>query len=104
MAPKLPHWEDIAPYWEEYHNHHTNSTKSDIIHISKGLVPFWDDYLINRRFSDVELSVNKPVLKEVIHEFTNPLDGQDPGYFNVIKEDGFYRMYYGAYYGGVSRT
>ncbi|MBE6541950.1 MAG: hypothetical protein E7672_05840 [Ruminococcaceae bacterium] len=103
MVQKTKHWEDIAPFWSEYASYHTNNTRSDIIHISKGLVPFWDDYLINTRFSDVELSVNKPELRDVVFEFDGAEDGENPGYFNIIKEEGFYRMYYGTYVDDTAR-
>ncbi|MBE6541655.1 MAG: hypothetical protein E7672_04335 [Ruminococcaceae bacterium] len=70
---------------------HANS--DNVIHLTEGLVPFWDDYLINTRYTDAELSSNKPEKRDVVAMFDKYWDG-NPGYFHVIKDDDKYRMYY----------
>lgn len=65
-----------------------------MIHITKGLVPFWDDSLIEHRFTDAVLSVNQPVKTDAVMEFDQPWDGNANDFFTIVKDDGFYRMYY----------
>ncbi len=65
-----------------------------MIHIAKGLVPFWDDYMIDRRFTDAVLSVNRPVKTDVVMVCDRPWDGNSNDFFTILKDDGFYRMYY----------
>ena len=64
-----------------------------ILH-EKGLVPFWDDHLINHRFTTAELSVNKPEKAGVVLTFDQPWEGNATDFFTIIRDDGFYRMYY----------
>ncbi len=68
-----------------------------MIHIEKGLVPFWDDYMINHRFTTAELSVNKPVKTDVVLECNKPWDSNANDFFTIINDDGLYRMYYEAW-------
>ena len=65
-----------------------------MIHIEKGLVPFWDDYLIDTRFSTAELSVNKPEKAGVSITFDDPWEGNGTDFYTVVPDDGFYRLYY----------
>lgn len=65
-----------------------------MIKIEKGLVPFWDDYMIDRQNTDAVLSVNKPEKKDVVMLFDQPWDGDSNDFFTIVKDDGFYRMYY----------
>ena len=63
----------------------------------KGLIPFWDDHLIDTRFSTAELSVNKPHKVGKVITFDQPLEGNGTDFFTVVKEDDFYRLYYEAW-------
>ena len=65
-----------------------------MIHVTKGLVPFWDDHMIDHRFTDAVLSVNKPVKTDSVMVFDQPWDGNANDFFTIVKDDGFYRMYY----------
>ena len=65
-----------------------------MIHVTKGLVPFWDDYMIDHRFTTAELSVNRPVKTDSVMTFDQPWDGNANDFFTILKDDGFYRMYY----------
>ena len=68
-----------------------------MIHQEKGLVPFWDDYMIDKEATTATLSVNKPTKTDVVMRFDNAWDGDGNDFFTIIKEDGFYRMYYEAW-------
>ena len=63
-------------------------------HLTKGLVPFWDDFLIDRRFTTAELSVNHPVKTDISMVCDQPWEGNATDFFTIVKDDGFYRMYY----------
>jgi hypothetical protein len=65
-----------------------------MLHIEKGLVPFWDDTLIDGRFTDAELSVCRPEKKEVVMVCDREWEGDSTDFFTILKDDGFYRMYY----------
>ena len=65
-----------------------------MIKITKGLVPFWDDYIIDHEFTTAKLSVNSPSKRGVVMTFDKPWDGNGNDYFSIIKDDGIYRMYY----------
>lgn len=68
-----------------------------MIHISKGLEPLWDDYLIDVKFTDAELVANKPERVGTIMKFDEPWEGGCTDFFHVIKDDDIYRMYYLAW-------
>ena len=65
-----------------------------MLHITKGLVPFWDDYMIDFRFTDAVLSVNQPTKADVAMVCDLPWEGNATDFFTIVKDDGFYRMYY----------
>lgn len=65
-----------------------------MMHIEKGLVPFWDDYLIDVEKSDAVLSVNKPQKRDVVLVCDQPWEGNGTDFFTIINDDGLYRMYY----------
>ena len=46
-----------------------------MLHIQKGLVPFWDDYMIDFRFTDAVLSVNQPTKADVAMVCDLPWEG-----------------------------
>ena len=54
-----------------------------MIHIEKGLVPFWDDHLIDTRFSTAELSVNKPEKAGISITFDNPWEGSGTDFYTI---------------------
>ncbi|MBQ8743341.1 MAG: hypothetical protein IJZ03_08240 [Clostridia bacterium] len=62
-----------------------------------GLFPFWDDSLIDRRFTDADLSVNRLEKKELVLTFDSPWEGNCTDFFTVIKDGDLYRMYYEAW-------
>lgn len=65
-----------------------------MIHISKGLEPLWDTYLIDSRFTDAELSGNRPEKRGTVFCCDKPWEGRASGYFSILKDDDIYRMYY----------
>ncbi len=64
------------------------------MHLTKGLYPFWDDYMVDTRFTDAVLSVNRPDRVGNVFKTDAPWEGNNSDFFSIIKEDGFYRMYY----------
>ncbi len=65
--------------------------------VTAGLVPFWDDSLIDRGRTDAVLSVNRPTKADVVMTFDRPWDGNADNFFSIVRDDGFYRMYYEAW-------
>ena len=65
-----------------------------MVNLKKGLVPFWDDYLIDVRYTDAVLSVNKPQKRDIVMVFDKPWEGNATDFFTIFKDNGFYRMYY----------
>ena len=65
-----------------------------MLHLEKGLVPFWDDVLIDWRSTDAELSVNRPERREVVMVFDRPWEGNATDFFTILEGGGLYRMYY----------
>ncbi len=68
-----------------------------MIHLTKGLIPFWDDYLIDTDISSANLSANKPQKRDVVMVCDKPWEGNATDFFTVINDDGLYRMYYEAW-------
>jgi len=65
-----------------------------MIQLTKGLIPFWDDYLIDSRFTDAVLSVNRPVKTDSVMKFDLPWEEDASSCFNIIKDGDIYRLYY----------
>lgn len=65
-----------------------------MIHIENGLVPFWDDYLIDEELTTATLSVNAPQKRDVVMVCDKPWEGNATDFFTIINDDGLYRMYY----------
>ncbi len=65
-----------------------------MIRLTKGLVPFWDDYLIDRRFTNTVLSVNRPVKTDSVMTFDMPWEDDASSCFNIIRDGDRYRLYY----------
>jgi hypothetical protein len=59
-----------------------------------GLVPFWDDSMIDARYTDATLSVNPLQRREPVMRFDKPWEGRSTCYFNIIRDGDLYRMYY----------
>ena len=62
-----------------------------------GLVPFWNDYIIDTRLTNATVSANKPERRDTVMVCDKPWEGNGTDYFTIIKDDGFYRMYYEAW-------
>lgn len=67
------------------------------MHLTRGLVPFWDDMMIDWRFTDATLSVNKPQKADVAFVCNASWEGNATDFFTVIRDDGKYRLYYEAW-------
>ena len=65
-----------------------------MINVKKGLVPFWDDYLIDTRFTDATLSANKPEKRDIVMVCDQPWEGNGTDFFCILKDGDIYRMYY----------
>ena len=65
--------------------------------VKKGLVPFWDESLIDRQYSDVTLSANQAEKEEVVMVCDLPWEGNSSNYYSIINDDGLYRMYYNGW-------
>lgn len=65
-----------------------------MINLNNGLVPFWDEYMIDHDYTTASLSVNHPVKRDIAMTFDKPWDGNGNDFFTILKDDGFYRMYY----------
>lgn len=71
------------------------------MHLTKGLYPFWDDYLTDYRFTDATLSVNKPARVGNVFKTDELWEGNSSDFFTVFKDGDKYRLYYlGANYPG----
>lgn len=57
---------------------------------------FWDDYLIDTRYSTAPSMLHHPVRKEVVMKCDRPWEGDCCYFFNILKDDDCYRMYYEA--------
>ena len=56
-----------------------------MIHITKGMIPFWDDHLIDPEFTDAILSVNRPEKAGIVMEFDRPWESDGTDFFTIIK-------------------
>lgn len=57
---------------------------------------FWDDYLVDLRYTTAERILHHPVRKEVVMKCSEAWEGDCCYFFNVLKDDDRYRMYYEA--------
>ena len=55
---------------------------------------FWDEYLIDTEKTTAQLKLHRPQPKEVVIEHDEPWEGDGCTFQCILKEDGFYRMYY----------
>ena len=74
------------------------------MHLTKGLYPFWDDLMTDARFTDATLSVNHPDRVGNVFSTDAPWEGNNSDFFSIIREDGFYRMYYLGWQNARSRA
>ena len=65
-----------------------------MINLKKGLYPFWDEYLIDTRFSDVAPTVNRMERRDVVMTFDKSWEGNGTCFFSIFKDGDIYRMYY----------
>ena len=64
-------------------------------HITRGLMPFWDEYLTDTRHTDAVLSVNHPQREDIVLEFDKPWEREYTGaYLTVVHGEDKYMMYY----------
>ncbi len=57
---------------------------------------FWDDYLIDDRYTSVFRRMHHPVRREMIAQFDMPWEGDQCYIFCILKDDNCYRLYYNA--------
>ena len=68
-----------------------------MIQLTKGLIPFWDDSLIDPIYTDAVLSVNRPVKTDSVITFDQPWEDDASSCFNIIRDGDFYKLYYLAH-------
>lgn len=56
----------------------------------------WDDFLVDEAKSTAECVMHRPVKKEKVITFNKPWEGDGCNFFNIVKANGEYRMYYNA--------
>ncbi len=57
---------------------------------------FWDDYLIDDRYTTAMRRMHHPVRKECVFQADKPWEGDASYFFNFFKDGDIYRMYYTA--------
>ncbi len=55
---------------------------------------FWDDYLINTEKTTATLTLHHLQPREIVINSDEPWEGDGGGYYNLLNDDGLYRMYY----------
>ncbi|MBR3692557.1 MAG: hypothetical protein IKL89_07685 [Clostridia bacterium] len=63
----------------------------------RGLIPFWDDRLVDWTHTDAELSANRLRRKEVVMTLDCPWEGNCTDFFTVFRDGNIFRMYYEAW-------
>jgi hypothetical protein len=66
----------------------------DVLSIGGRRELFWDDYLINTQQTTAQLTLHRPQAREVVLDHNMPWEGDGCDYHCILKEDGFYRLYY----------
>ena len=64
------------------------------IQINSRLEPFWDSFLLDESKTTAELKSFSPIKKEKVFTCDAPWEGDGCDYFNLLYDDGLYRMYY----------
>lgn len=67
---------------------------SNIINIGNRRELFWDEYLIETKKTTAELKLHKLQAKEVVIDHNEPWEGDGCDFHCILKDDGFYRLYY----------
>lgn len=67
--------------------------KEEAKNIGSRLELFVDDWLIDK-MANLEFKLHSPTPREIVFNFDKPWEGIYSGYVTIIKEDGYYRMYY----------
>ncbi len=57
---------------------------------------FWDDYLIESRYTTAEKKLHHPIKRELVMKCDKPWEGDNCYFFNILKDGDLYRMYYTA--------
>lgn len=69
------------------------SMKSEnVLHVENGLEPFWDEHLVDLRYTDAVLSSNRPDRMENVMVLDKPWE-RGCSYYSIVKDDNCYRMY-----------
>jgi hypothetical protein len=55
---------------------------------------FWDDFLIDKERTSAKPKLHRLTDKEIVIEHDSPWESGDTIYYNIVKDDGLYRMYY----------
>ena len=55
---------------------------------------FWDDYMTEPERTTAMLRVHQPVKREMVLHLTMPWEGDGCDYYNILKDDDRYRVYY----------
>lgn len=63
------------------------------MHLS-GFTPLWDDFIIDNRFTDASLTVNRPDRICNVFKTNEPWEGNNCDFFSIINDSGLLRMYY----------
>ncbi len=64
------------------------------IELTRGSYMFWDEHLTDTQHTDAVLSVNRPDRAGNVFSADKPWEGNQCDSFTVIKEEGYYRLYY----------
>ena len=67
---------------------------SKVLNIGGRRELFWDECLINTEKTTAELKLHKLQAKEVVINHNEPWEGDGCDFHCILKDDGFYRMYY----------
>ena len=57
---------------------------------------FWDDYLIDARYTTASRRMHHPVRREQVMKFDRPWEGDQCYMFCILKDEDCYRMYYNS--------
>ena len=55
---------------------------------------FWDDYLVDAARTTAQLTLHHPREREIVLDHDQPWEGDGCDYHCILKDDGFYRLYY----------
>lgn len=70
-----------------------------MIHVTKGMVPLWDEYMTDTRFTTATLSVNKARKEGAVMILDRPWETAAGTFVTILRDDDKYRMYYQVWKG-----